>query len=224
MLAVLLALLQPLFGPELALIDRLPLAEATEQVLRGKHHAPIVAVEKVPPWHPSLPGQAARDFLEAPVRLPGGCERRRFNAQFFRADSFDGRPADVPKDAVLLSSVRENWEVVVANGPGCPADGYVYVFPEVDRTVAIMALKRVDAVLEGRRRVAFACDDQTQTGMCEGNTAILRKLAGMKPENVRRRDDAIAVLFIDGMSTTYLLIDPRKPDRVGIQHHLPVAS
>lgn len=224
MIAVLFALLQTGGVPDLATIDRLPLAQAVDRVLRGKGHGPIIAVEKAEPWHPSVPGQAARDYVEAPVALPRGCQRRRWRAQFMPARYRTSVDPSVAKDAAILLMVEEKREVIVTNAATCPAEGYVAMDARVDAAVAIGALIRFDNVLTQQVKVEFACDDQTRTGFCKDGAAIRRELKLLRPIEIRGGGSAVTLMFLGKRHLTLVSLDTAKPERVQVRNIIPPAS
>lgn len=223
MIFVLFALVQTGGVPDLATIDRLPLAEAVERVLHGRRHGPIVAVEKAEPWHPSASGQAARDYFEAPVALPQGCQRRRWRAQFLPARYLTLIEPSVASDAAILLAVEEKHEVIVANAATCPAEGYVDVDSGVDVAAAIAALARLDDILAQRVKVEFACDDQTRTDFCEDDATIRRELKLLKPVEISGGRSSVTLKFRGRRSLTSVRLDTATPNKVDIRNITPPA-
>lgn len=224
MITVLFALLQIGGVPDLATIDRLPLAQAVDRILRSKGHGPIIAVEKAEPWHPSVPGQAARDYVEAPVALPRGCQRRRWRAQFMPARYQTSVDPSVASDAAILLTVEEMREVVVTNAATCPAEGYVDIASRVDAAAAIGALVHFQKVLAQQVEVEIACDDHTGTGFCRDSAAIRRELKLLRPMEITGGGSAVTLMFLGKRQLTLVSLDMAKPERVQVKNIIPPAS
>ncbi|MFD1035156.1 hypothetical protein ACFQ15_10880 [Sphingomonas hankookensis] len=210
-------------APTLAEVE-LSLPQAVKRVLKDKPHGPIVAVENAEPWHPAIGGQAARDYIERPVALPRGCQRRRWRAQFMPARYQTSVDPSVASDAAILLTVEEKREVIVTNAATCPAKGYVDMDSRVDAAAAIGALIRFDNVLNQQVKVEFACDDQTRTGFCKDGAAIRRELKLLRPREIRGGGSAVTLMFLGKRNLTLVSLDTARPESVQVRNIIPPAS
>lgn len=223
MLAAVLALLQAVATPDLATIDQLPLAESAELALRGKAHGPIVAKLKAFPGEPSSPGDAVRRYLEAPIRLAGGCKRQSWRAEF-RLLQWDGTvPYREERGDAVLSYVASQMEVALTSGADCPTDDYIFVYGDLEPSAAIDALQVVNRIRNRRLRVTFACSDFTLTQLCVDRRTILRELAVLKPDAISMIKNKIVIGF-QGPKFTTVRFDPAVPDRIEISRSVPPVS
>ncbi len=208
--------------PTLAEVDRLPLDQAVERVLKDKTHRPIVAVEKAPPSYPSVPGEAARDYVEAPVALQRGCERRRWRSMFTPARYLMSVPPSTSADAIILLAVNEIREVVVADAPTCPADGYINLHPRpfLDASKAIDALVRLNDIVAGRVNVDFVCQDETKLGACSDAPSIRRGLSLLTPISLASLDQIVELTFLQNQMLIKVQLDPAYPERVIVEYSI----
>ncbi len=225
MFLLLFALLQPVTPPDLAKVDRLPLAESARLVLGETEHGPIVAVVKGQPGQPSSPGEAVREYLEAPIVSQGGCERRHWRAEF-ALPQWDATAShtDERGDATLML-VTGSTEVAVRSSRNCPTNGYVRMHESLTVDEALSALRIFARVQSGEGSVTIFCWKQTGTVPCASRAGALAILAGRTPNMVSRGKQGVNLGLSRGDGSIVLMtVDPGKPESVEITEPVFVVS
>lgn len=225
MLSLLVALLQPVTPPDLATVDRLPMAESAQLVLGDTKHGPIVAVVKGQPGQPSSPGEAVREYLEAPKVSEGGCARRRWRAEF-ALPRWDATASytDERGDATLML-VTGSTEVAVRSSRNCPTNGYVRMHESLTIDEAFSALRIFAMVQSGEGSVTILCWERTRTVPCASRAEALAILAGRTPDTISRGEQGVDLGLSRGDGTIVSMrVDPRKPESVEITRPVFVVS
>ena len=200
--------------PTFAEFKRLAPSIAGDVLLQGQTHGRIDSVI-APVGGLIAPGVVEAELVEQPVATERECIRKRW------AVSFSAPPSADINTATLARS-HSSTEIGMPRPHGCRTASYAHLNPGIDQAQGFRSLTALEQIRLGARNLRFQCSDETSSGLCGNDRAILRVLNTLTPWAISRdANDVLIWLGTPGGIVTEVRFDLAEPSRVRVTRHIP---
>ena len=201
--------------PTLAAIERLSSEIAGDVALAGRDHNPILEIVVPKVTGPEPAGFVELQMVERALPMVGGCVRRRWTVNFYRA-------ATATANDTKLSDAHATTEVALRRATGCQSNSYVHLNGGLDATQAITALTQLNNIRRGQVKAKFSCSDSTSSNLCAMPRAMPSELAKIIPWAVMREGEATTFWLVDrGQTVTEVRYSGVFPNRIIVKRSTP---
>lgn len=198
----------------LAEFEQLSPGTAGDIILAGQDHAPIVAIERPARGGLTPPNMVQYLLVEQPVRVDGGCTRRRWYVSFIH-------PPERPRGEAKASDPAAGREIALAPRGICPSGQYVRINFNLDQGTAFEGLTLLQQIRAGERRFTPECADRTHSGLCDNVETITRELAREEPWLVQIARGSLRFTLGQNGVVTHVYLNPASPDQVVVEREVP---
>jgi hypothetical protein len=209
-----LVLAQAAINLSLSQAKELSPAAAGDAILHDKQHGPIETFETTTDGM-LPPGMAKGELAERPTTAGSACVRMVWTVQFRAAPGADISTAKA-------KSTYSTQEITLSPTGTCPPGRYVHLNLGVDIEHGRKALVRLKEVSAVKSRARFKCLDETSSGLCNSNAAILTALQTLKPWAITQSDEDILIwLGVRGSVLTEVRLKSDQRSQVVVTRKMP---
>jgi len=209
--------LHALAAPTLGEVREMPAETATQTILSGKEHGPIVGIEELRTTHP-LTFRGDVFLAEAPIITEERCTRTVWHA-IFRTE-----PGDEINSAKKLVEVEPVTQIQLPKDGVCAHNSFSSLGNGLDSrksediTTGFRALALLHGLEKSTQPVDFYCKDSTQSNLCADPSTLAVELGHLEIWTINQTQGVFEFWLRAPkmVAVTTVRIDPESPHSVTV--------